>query len=57
MPSYTEEDITNALNALVNGEFESLRRAVLVFQIPRQLYENELKNENQELKVMLVNRY
>ena len=34
MPSYTEEDITNALNALVNGEFKSLRRAALVFQIP-----------------------
>jgi len=34
MPSYTEEDITNALNALVNGELKSLRRAALVFQIP-----------------------
>jgi len=35
MPSYTEEDITNALNALVNDEFKSLRRAALVFQIPK----------------------
>lgn len=35
MPSYTEEDTTNALNALVNGEFKSLRRAALVFQIPK----------------------
>jgi len=34
MPSYTEEDVTNALNALVNGEYKSIRRAVLVFQIP-----------------------
>jgi hypothetical protein len=34
MPSYTEEDITNALNALVNGEYKSIRRAALVFQIP-----------------------
>jgi len=34
MPSYTEEDITNALNALANGESKSLRRAALVFQIP-----------------------
>ena len=34
MPSYTEEDVTNALNALVNGEYKSIRRATLVFQIP-----------------------
>ena len=34
MPSYTEEDVTNALNALVNDEYKSLRRAALVFQIP-----------------------
>jgi hypothetical protein len=34
MPLYTEEDITNALNALVNGEYKSIRRAALVFQIP-----------------------
>ena len=34
MPSYTEEDITNPLNTLVNGEFKSLRLAILDFQIP-----------------------
>ena len=34
MPSYTEEDVTNALNALANGEYKSIRRAALVFQIP-----------------------
>jgi len=34
MSLYTEEDVTIALNALVNGEFKSLRRAALVFQIP-----------------------
>jgi hypothetical protein len=34
MPSYSEEDVTNALNALVNGEYHSVRWAVLVFQIP-----------------------
>jgi hypothetical protein len=34
MPSYTEEDVTNALNALVNGEYKSIRQAALVFQIP-----------------------
>jgi hypothetical protein len=34
MPLYTEEDVTNALNALVNGEHKSIHRAALVFQIP-----------------------
>lgn len=34
MPLYTEEDVTNALNALVNGEYKSFRQAALGFQIP-----------------------
>jgi hypothetical protein len=34
MPSYTEEDVTNALNALVNGEYKSFRRAASVFHVP-----------------------
>jgi len=34
MPSYTNEDVTNAFYALVNGEYKSIRRAALVFQIP-----------------------
>jgi hypothetical protein len=34
MPSYTEEDVTNALHALVNGEYKSFHRAASVFQIP-----------------------
>ena len=34
MPSYTEEDVTNTSNALVNGEIKSIRRAALVYQIP-----------------------
>jgi hypothetical protein len=34
MPSYTEESITNALNALANGEYKSICRAALIFQIP-----------------------
>jgi hypothetical protein len=34
MPSYTEEDVTNALNALLNGKYRSIRRAALVYQIP-----------------------
>jgi hypothetical protein len=31
---YTEEDLTNALNALVNGEYKSICKAVIAFQIP-----------------------
>jgi hypothetical protein len=55
MPSYTEEDVTNALNALVNGEYKSVRRAALVYRIPYPLYDIDFKNQNQEKKVMLVN--
>jgi hypothetical protein len=43
MPSYTEEDVTNALNALVNGEYKSIRRAALVFQIPYTTPQNRLR--------------
>ena len=50
MPSYTKEDVTNALNALVNGEYKSIRWAVLVFQIPvltlqDQLYKQKSRNK------------
>ena len=34
MPSYTEEDVTNALNTLVNSECQSIRKAAIAFQIP-----------------------
>jgi hypothetical protein len=34
MPSYTEEDVTDAFDALMNGEYKSICRAALVFQIP-----------------------
>ena len=40
MPSYTEEDVTNALNALVNGEYRSIRRAALAFGIPSSTLHN-----------------
>jgi hypothetical protein len=40
MPSYTEEDVTNALNALVNGEYRSTRRAALAFGIPSSTLHN-----------------
>jgi hypothetical protein len=44
MPSYTEEDVTNALNALVNGEYKSIRRAALVFRIPYPTLRYRLQN-------------
>jgi hypothetical protein len=44
MPSYTEEDVTNALNALVNGEYKSIHRAALVFQIPYSTLRNQVQN-------------
>jgi hypothetical protein len=44
MPSYTEEDVTNALNALVNGEYKSIRRAALFFQIPYTILQNRFRN-------------
>jgi hypothetical protein len=43
MPSYTEEDVTNVLHALVNGEYKSIRRAALVFQIPPSTLRNRLR--------------
>jgi hypothetical protein len=33
MPLYTEEDMTNALSVLVNGEYQSIRKAAIAFQI------------------------
>jgi hypothetical protein len=44
MPSYTEEDVTNALNALVNSEYKSVRRAVLVYQIPASTLRYRFQN-------------
>jgi hypothetical protein len=34
MPWYTEEDVTNALSALVNGEYQSVRKTAIAFLIP-----------------------
>ena len=34
MPLYTEEDVTNALNTLVNSEYKLIRKVVIAFQIP-----------------------
>jgi hypothetical protein len=44
MSSYTEEDVTNALSALVNGEYKSIRRAALVFQIPYSTLQDRFQN-------------
>ena len=51
MPLYTEEDVTNSLNALANGEYKSVRRATLVFQIPistlqDRLHKRKSRNES-----------
>jgi len=47
MPSYTKEDITNALNASVNREYRSLRRTALVFGIPSStLYNRRRKSKS-----------
>jgi hypothetical protein len=47
MPSYTEEDVANALNALVNGEYKSVRKAVIVFQIPPStLHDRQKKSKS-----------
>ena len=34
MSSYTKEDVTDALNALANGEYKSIHRVAIAFQIP-----------------------
>jgi len=47
MPSYTEEDVTNALNALVNGEYKLIRKAAIAFQIPSStLYDRRKKSKS-----------
>ena len=45
MPSYTEEDVTNALNALVNGECQSIRKAAITFQIPFSTLQKRQKDQ------------
>jgi phage portal protein BeeE len=49
MPSYTEEDITDALNALVNGEYRSLRQTASAFGIPSStLYNRHRKSKSRK---------
>jgi hypothetical protein len=40
MPLYTKEDVTNTLNALVNGEYKSIRKVAIAFQIPFTTLQN-----------------
>jgi phage portal protein BeeE len=47
MSSYTEEDVTTALNALVNSEYKSIRKAAIAFQIPSStLYDQQKKSKS-----------
>jgi hypothetical protein len=50
MPLYTEEDITNALNALVNGEYKSVRKAAIAFQIPSSTLHDRRKKSKSKSK-------
>jgi hypothetical protein len=57
MPLYTEEDITNAVNALVNGKYKSVRKAAIAFQTSSSTSRDRQKNRVQEQEVTLVNNY
>jgi hypothetical protein len=50
MPSYTEEDVTNASNALVNSEIKSIRQAALVYQILFSTLRYRLQNRKTKLE-------
>jgi hypothetical protein len=50
MPLYTEEDVTNALNALVNGEYKSIRKAAIAFQIPFTTLQNRQKRSKSRIE-------
>ena len=43
MSSYTKEDVTNALNALANSEYKSIRKAAIAFQIPSSTLRDQRK--------------
>jgi hypothetical protein len=50
MPSYTDEDVTNTLNTLVNGKIKSVRKAASVFQIPYTTLQNRHRNQKSSVK-------
>ena len=43
MSLYTKEDVTNALNALVNSKYKSICKVVITFQIPSLTLQNQRK--------------
>jgi hypothetical protein len=45
MSLYTKEDVADALNALVNGEYKSIRKAAIAFQIPFSTLQKRQKNQ------------
>jgi len=45
MPLYTEEDVTIALNALVNGKYKSIRKTAIAFQISPSTLQKRRKNQ------------
>jgi predicted nucleic acid-binding protein len=50
MPSYTEEDVTNAFNVLVNSKIKLIQKAALVFQIPYTTLQNRYRNQKSSVK-------
>ena len=44
MSSYTEEDVTNALDALANSEYKSIRKVAIAFQIPSSTLQDQRKH-------------
>jgi hypothetical protein len=50
MPSYTKEDVTNALNALVNSEYKSICKVAIAFQIPFTTLQNRQKKSKSRIE-------
>jgi hypothetical protein len=50
MPLYTEEDVTNALYALVSGEYKLIRKAAIAFQIPSSTLRDRRKKSKSKSK-------
>jgi hypothetical protein len=50
MPLYTEEDVTNALDTLVNGEYKSIRKAAIAFQILFTTLQNRQKKSKSRIE-------
>jgi hypothetical protein len=50
MPLYTEEDVTNALNPVVSGEYKSICKAAIAFQIPFTTLQNRQKKSKSRIE-------